>query len=223
MPSHYSHLKLQESFKVKYVCIESMRRTAHSVGAVTPRGAWDFQWGDIPAHVPDTTSIRQEAVTLSRDITIEMDNSSEPSTSLGLRASMTRPGPMPTIPEEGTTEHHGTEEEMSEGEDDPSSASSSSSSSENSTEEEAAEEDLLAETTEAERTILATGRAKIAQVHVVLVGDDGRSEHIACACGKRLRRPTAIMDNARHFPAFDRRPCPQCRQVWPPGLERFWH
>ena len=56
---------------VKYVCIESMRRTAHSVGAVTPRGAWDFQWGDVPKHIPSMQEFQDQAAWLVADITDE--------------------------------------------------------------------------------------------------------------------------------------------------------
>ena len=50
---------------MKHMGVSAVRRTAESVGRVTAYGAWDFTWGEIPQHVPDTTPLRQTASSMS--------------------------------------------------------------------------------------------------------------------------------------------------------------
>ena len=67
-----------------------MRVTADKVGRKTVEGAWDFQWGEVPAHVPDTTPLQQKAAALGVDITVEgLSNSEALGLKVGLSARIT--------------------------------------------------------------------------------------------------------------------------------------
>jgi hypothetical protein len=218
--------------------MNALRVTARQVGRQTQEGAWDFTWGEVNSHVPDTSEMQQHASTLIADISTEaVPLVTKSGTSVGLTADMVaaaKPSKSSTEPRSSTEPDQKTpltqealetfaaakfqqpDDAVSLAESLCSGPVSSLSSGEGAEQVAQLSEDCNIALA---ATILA-GSERGKYVHLCNGDYSEADTRIKCRCGTSLGRNGTAIEVAGLFKVGSKQPCPQCLPHMDPILLR---